>query len=157
MTSEEPFIYWSKRVGKNSNIFLMPKIRTMKMATPQLATNKIENVKNYMLPLGNFLRKTSLDEIPQFLSVLKGEMSIVGPRPALFNQYDLIDQRKNYKLDLLKPGITGLAQISGRDNLSIVKKVELDREYAKHQSFFFDLKIISFTVIKVLKIKNIRH
>ncbi len=151
------FIHWSKRVGKNNKIFLMPKIRTMKLSTPDVATHLLEKDDIYITKIGKILRKTSLDEIPQLYSILIGDMSFVGPRPALFNQYDLIDLRTKKKINLILPGITGLAQINGRDLLSIKEKVSYDNEYLIKRSFFFDIKIILITIIKIFTSKEIAH
>lgn len=152
-----PVIHWSKRVGKNNIIFNMPKFRTMKIDTPQMATHLIKDPDQYLTKFGKFLRKTSLDELPQLLSIIKGNMSFVGPRPALYNQYDLINFRKRKNIDQLMPGLTGWAQINGRDELSIKDKVQLDYYYFKNISLFFDL-IIMFKSINVLyKVKNVKH
>ena len=155
LTSEGPILYWSNRVGQNSVIFKMPKFRSMWVDTPAVATHLIEDYDKVLSPIGGFLRKTSLDELPQLFSVLKGEMSLVGPRPALYNQDNLIELRKEKGLDLLMPGITGWAQINGRDQLSISDKVALDFEYMKHKSFWLDLRIIFITLVKVIKRDNI--
>lgn len=150
-------IYMSKRSGQFSKIFLMPKFVTMKKNTPQVATHLLKNPEKYVTSFGKFLRKTSLDELPQLYSVLNGQMSIVGPRPALFNQNYLIKKRKFFKIDKLKPGITGYAQINGRDNISINEKIKLDYFYLKNKSMKLDLKIIIFTIGKIINIKNISH
>ena len=152
-----PIIYWSKRVGKKNKIFYMPKFRTMKKNTPELATHLLENPNKFILPFGNFFRKTSIDELPQFISVFFGKMSIVGPRPALYNQDDLIILRDKYKISDLKPGITGYAQINGRDNISIAEKVELERKYLSEKSLFVDIKIIFKTLIILYAGKNVKH
>lgn len=157
ITTKGSFLYWSKRVGKNGRIFEMPKIRTMKINTPQIATNLLKNPDTYLIPLGPFLRKFSLDELPQIWSILLGDMSFVGPRPALFNQENLIHFRKKYGIDKLTPGLTGWAQINGRDDISIEKKVKLDIYYLNNYSFFFDLKIMFLTFFKILKKDNIIH
>jgi O-antigen biosynthesis protein WbqP len=157
LTSKGPALHWSNRVGRHNDIFRMPKFRTMRIETPQVATHLLRNPKLYETPIGPFLRKTSLDEIPQLLNILKGDMSFVGPRPALFNQYDLIELRTKAKVHLLLPGLTGWAQINGRDELSIPKKVALDIEYLKKQSFIFDIKILWATALKVLKRDGISH
>jgi len=156
-TSEGPAIYWSTRVGKNNEHFEMPKFRTMQIGTPEVATHLLSKPTNYLTKIGYFLRKTSLDEIPQLWSVLKGDMSIVGPRPALFNQYDLIDLRTLKRIHQLTPGITGWAQVNGRDNLSNAKKVFFDEEYLKKKSLFFDLKILCLTIIKIIQKDGVRH
>jgi len=135
----------------------MPKFRSMKTNTPQVATNLLNNSEQYITNLGLFLRKTSLDELPQLWSIFKGDMSFVGPRPALFNQYDLINLREELEINSLMPGLTGWAQINGRDELSIQKKVAIDYSYKKNQSIFLDLKIIYLTLLKVVKMKDIRH
>lgn len=150
-------LHWSKRIGKNNEIFMMPKFRTMKNNTPQLATHLLKDAKSHLTFSGSFLRKTSLDELPQIFSVLIGNMTFVGPRPALFNQYDLIQERLKKGIHLLKPGITGLAQISGRDDLSIDEKVKFDYLYLSNKSIFFDIKIILLTLKKVIINKNISH
>lgn len=156
-TSEGPAIYWSIRVGKNNEHFEMPKFRTMQINTPEVASHLLSKPSNYITKIGYFLRKTSLDEIPQLWSVLKGDMSIVGPRPALFNQYDLIDLRTFKNIHQLTPGITGWAQVNGRDNLSNTKKVFFDEEYLKKKSFIFDLKILYLTFIKIIRREGIQH
>ena len=151
------FIHWSKRIGKNNKVFLMPKIRTMKLSTPDVATHLLKKEDTYITNIGKILRKTSLDEIPQLYSILLGDMSFVGPRPALFNQFDLINLRTKKKIHLLVPGITGLAQINGRDLLSIDEKVLYDNEYLIKRSFFFDIKIIIITIVKIFISKEITH
>ena len=159
-TSRGPALYWSNRVGRNNQIFAMPKFRSMIVGTPQVATHLMNNEKNsmsYLTRVGSFIRKTSLDELPQLWSVIKGDMSIVGPRPALFNQYDLIELRTKAGVHELKPGITGWAQINGRDEIPIPQKVDLDVYYLKHFTLFLDLKIIALTAIKVLMRDNITH
>ena len=150
ITNKGNAIYWSERVGKDNNIFHMPKFRTMKINTPQLATHLLKNPKKYYTKLGFFLRKTSLDELPQIYCVLKGEMSLVGPRPALFNQYDLIKLRDKYGISKFRPGVTGWAQVNGRDSLSINEKVIFDKYYIENKSLKFDLYICCLTLIKVL-------
>ena len=157
LTSPGPIIHWSKRIGKNNAFFLMPKIRTMKIDTPQLATHLMQNGKNYLTPIGSFLRKSSLDEIPQLWSVLIGDMNLVGPRPALFNQNDLVELRTKLGVQQLAPGITGWAQINGRDELPIPEKVKFDREYLEKRSVWFDIKILFLTAYKVLKRANVQH
>jgi O-antigen biosynthesis protein WbqP len=156
-TSKGPVIYWSDRIGKDSKIYRMPKFRSMKVNTPSLATHLLDNPDHYLTPIGTFLRKTSFDELPQIFSVLKGDMSFVGPRPALFNQKDLIYLRKEKGIDKILPGITGWAQINGRDELSISKKVVLDEEYLNRMSFLFDLKILWITFLNVLRVEGVRH
>jgi len=150
-------LFWSDRIGKNSTIFKMPKYRTMSTDAPLVATHLLNDSEHYVTKLGNFLRKTSLDELPQIFSIIKGDMSIVGPRPALFNQDDLISLRKKYKIDKLRPGITGWAQINGRDNVSIIEKVALEKEYLSLRSTIFDLKVIFSTLKIVLLKQNIKH
>ena len=157
LTSPGPILYWSNRVGKANTIFKMPKFRTMKPDTPPLATHLLTNPDQYLAPMGNFLRKHSLDELPQLFSVLKGDMSFVGPRPALFNQDDLVELRTQKGIHKLIPGITGWAQINGRDDLPIPLKVELDEYYLKHRSFLFDLRTLFLTFFNVLGSKGIKH
>lgn len=157
LTSKGPILYWSQRVGHNNEIFLMPKFRSMLVDTPQLATHLLQDPKSHLTSVGDFIRKSSLDELPQLLSVISGHMSFVGPRPALFNQNDLIELRTLVNVHTLKPGITGWAQINGRDEIPIPEKVKLDEYYLKHQSLFFDLKILFYTFFKVLMAKNVTH
>lgn len=160
LSSPGPILFWSNRVGVNNKIFKMPKFRSMRVGTPQLATHLINaqgNPDQFLTPVGNFIRKTSLDELPQLWSVLKGDMSIVGPRPALFNQQDLIALRTTEGVHRLKPGITGWAQINGRDEIPIPQKVALDAYYLAHQSLFLDIRIILLTTVKVLRRDNITH
>lgn len=157
LTSPGPVVYWSDRVGRNNKLFKMPKFRTMLLDTPAVATHLLSNPGQFLTPIGSFLRRSSLDELPQLWSILKGDMSFVGPRPALFNQDDLVLLRTRYGVDKIKPGLTGWAQINGRDELPIPKKVQLDVEYMKHQSFWFDLKIIFLTFLRVLKKDGIAH
>ena len=145
LSSKGSSIYWSDRIGKNNKIFKMPKFRTMRIETPTVATNLLNNPESHLSPIGGFLRASSLDELPQIFMVLKGHMSFVGPRPALYNQYDLIALRKEKGVDKLRPGITGWAQVNGRDELSISDKVSLDVEYLNRQSFWFDIKILWMT------------
>ncbi len=156
-TSKGPALYWSKRVGRGNSIFLMPKFRTMRIDTPVVATHLLGDPTRHLTPIGSFLRKTSLDELPQLWCILKGEMSIVGPRPALFNQDDLIAARTVENVHLLSPGLTGWAQINGRDELAIPDKVALDAEYLKRRSFLFDLRILAMTAIKVAGAAGIQH
>jgi O-antigen biosynthesis protein WbqP len=137
-TSRGQILYWSDRVGKNNKIFSMPKFRTMRIGTPEVATHLLDDPSSYLSPIGQFLRKNSLDELPQLWSIWNGDMSFVGPRPALFNQYDLIELRSKFGIDKLLPGLTGWAQINGRDDLAIPDKVNLDFEYLQKQSLFFD-------------------
>ena len=157
ITSKGSVLYWSERVGKTNKIFLMPKFRTMKINTPAVATHLLSNPDQYLTSIGSFLRKTSLDELPQLWSIIRGDMSFVGPRPALFNQADLIKLRTEKGVDHLLPGLTGWAQINGRDELSIPKKVALDVEYMHKRSFLFDLKIIFLTFVKVLCKEGVQH
>jgi len=157
LTSSGPAIYWSDRVGKNNQIFSMPKFRTMCIETPAVATHLLQDVEIYLTPFGSFLRRTSLDELPQLWSILRGVMSFVGPRPALFNQDDLIALRTQKGVHQLIPSITGWAQINGRDDLPIPVKVEYDEYYLKNQSFFFDLKILWKTFFKVIKKEGVVH
>jgi len=157
LTSPGPILYWSKRVGKREYIFEMPKFRSMRIDTPELATHLLSQPGMWLTPVGDFLRKSSLDELPQLWCIINGDMSFVGPRPALFNQADLISLRKQCGVDLLSPGLTGWAQVNGRDELSIEEKVKLDSEYLHLQSFWFDLKILRITFINVLKKKGVSH
>jgi O-antigen biosynthesis protein WbqP len=157
LTSKGPVLYWSDRVGKNNSIFKMPKFRTMRIDTPAVATHLLKDPDAYLTPIGSFLRKTSLDELPQLWSVLKGDMSFVGPRPALFNQDDLIALRTAKGVHRLIPGITGWAQINGRDDLPIPVKVEFDFYYLKHCSLIFDMKILFLTLLKVLHRDGVTH
>mgnify|MGYP006081635707 CR=1 FL=1 len=157
MTSKGPVLYWSERVGQNNAIFKMPKFRSMKVDTPVVATHLLADPKSVLTPVGEFLRKSSLDELPQLLCILKGDMSFVGPRPALFNQDDLISLRTKKGVHELVPGLTGWAQINGRDELPIPQKVDLDVEYLHHQSLSMDTKIIWQTFIKVLKKDGVSH
>lgn len=150
-TSKGPALYWSKRVGKDNCIFLMPKFRSMRTDTPQLATHMLTDSDKWITPIGHFLRVTSLDEIPQLYNILKGDMSFVGPRPALFNQDDLVELRTNCGVSAMKPGLTGWAQINGRDELAIPDKVKLDEYYLNNQSLWLDLKIMILTGFKVLR------
>jgi Sugar transferases involved in lipopolysaccharide synthesis len=157
LTSRGPVLYWSDRVGVDNKIFKMPKFRAMRIDTPAVATHLLENPNEYLTPIGPFLRKTSLDELPQLWSVLNGNMSFVGPRPALFNQDDLIALRTAKGVHRLIPGITGWAQINGRDELPIPVKVEFDVYYLKHRSMMFDIKILFLTLFKVLRSEGVKH
>ena len=157
LTSAGPALYWSDRVGRHNRIFKMPKFRSMRTDTPALATHLLVNPEQWLTPIGSFLRKSSLDELPQLWSILKGDMSFVGPRPALFNQYDLITLRTERGVHELLPGLTGWAQINGRDELPIPDKVQLDVEYLHKQSFIFDLKILFLTALKVLVRDGVSH
>ncbi|MFV8250666.1 sugar transferase [Bdellovibrio bacteriovorus] len=156
-TSKGPALHWSKRVGRNNEIFLMPKFRSMKLNTPQVATHLLADPKQYLTPIGGFIRKTSLDELPQLISVVKGDMSFVGPRPALFNQADLIELRTQFGVEKLRPGITGWAQVNGRDELPIPVKVDYDKFYLNNVSIGLDIKILFMTVFKVLKSDGVSH
>jgi O-antigen biosynthesis protein WbqP len=157
LTSRGPVLYWSDRIGRNNRLFKMPKFRSMLLDTPAVATHLLVNPDAYLTPIGSFLRKSSLDELPQLWSVLKGDMSLVGPRPALFNQHDLIELRTLHRVHELPPGLTGWAQINGRDELPIPQKVALDIEYLQKQSFLFDINILCLTVIKVLRRDSVLH
>jgi len=157
ITSKGSILYWSDRAGKNNKIFKMPKFRSMEIGTPAVATHLLDNPDSFLSPIGGFLRHSSLDELPQLFSVLKGDMSFVGPRPALYNQDDLIDLRTDKGVDKLLPGITGWAQVNGRDELSIPDKVALDTEYLNRQSFWFDMKILWMTFLKVIKRDGVSH
>jgi O-antigen biosynthesis protein WbqP len=157
ITSAGPILYWSERVGACNDIFKMPKFRTMRLGTPVVATHLLTNPSAHLTPVGNFLRMTSLDELPQILCIFQGKMSWVGPRPALFNQLDLITLRTDLGVHTLVPGITGWAQINGRDELDIPTKVQYDKEYLINQSIKLDIKIILLTILKVLLRKNIKH
>ena len=157
LTSKGPVLYWSDRVGKNNIIFKMPKFRSMRIDTPAVATHLLTNPEVYLTPIGNFLRKSSLDELPQLWNVINGDMSLVGPRPALFNQEDLIALRTQQGVQSLVPGITGWAQINGRDELPIPEKVKLDAEYLHKQSFVFDMIILWKTLVKVLAREGVTH
>ena len=157
MTSAGPALYWSDRVGRDNKIFKMPKFRSMQINTPAVATHLLKNPDTYLTPIGSFLRKSSLDELPQLWSILIGDMSFVGPRPALFNQHDLIELRTRNGVHALLPGLTGWAQINGRDELPIPQKVALDIEYLHKKTFFLDLKIIALTGLKVIIRDNVTH
>jgi O-antigen biosynthesis protein WbqP len=157
LTSSGPAWYWSDRVGKNNKLFKMPKYRTMRIDTPAVATHLLKNPDQYLTSIGGFLRTTSIDELPQLFSILKGDMSFVGPRPALFNQDDLIKFRTEKQVHLLTPGLTGWAQINGRDELPIPDKVAFDEYYLSHRSFLFDMKILLLTFVKVLRGEGVQH
>lgn len=157
LTSKGPVLYWSDRVGVDNSIFKMPKFRTMRVDTPAVATHLLHDPDSFVTPVGSFLRKFSLDELPQLFSVLSGSMSFVGPRPALFNQKDLIELRTGKGVQVLVPGITGWAQINGRDELPIPVKVEFDDYYLKNKSFLLDGKILFSTIFKVLKKEGVDH
>lgn len=156
-TSHGPALYWSQRVGRDNELFWMPKFRTMRTDTPVVATHLLTDASRHLTPIGGFLRKTSLDELPQLWCILKGDMSLVGPRPALYSQDDLISARTELGVDLLLPGLTGWAQVNGRDELEISQKVALDAEYLARQDFLFDLRILFMTVIRVVGAVGVRH
>ena len=151
LTSPGPAIHWSKRVGRGNRLFPMPKFRTMRIDAPQVATHLMTDPDRWLTPIGGFLRRSSLDELPQLFSVLAGRMSLVGPRPALFNQDDLIASRMRKGVDALRPGLTGWAQVNGRDELAVAEKVRLDEEYLNRRSLMFDLKVMMMTIAKVVK------
>lgn len=157
LTSRGPAIYWSNRVGANNVVFRMPKFRTMRVGTPIVATHLLQGAQRHLTPIGSFLRRSSLDELPQLWSILSGDMSFVGPRPALFNQDDLIALRTAEGVHSLRPGLTGWAQVNGRDELPISRKVQLDAEYLRRQSFWFDMRILWLTVLKVLRRDGVSH
>jgi len=157
LTSKGPALYWSDRVGQHNKLFQMPKFRSMLVGTPAVATHLLSDPSVYLTPIGSFLRKSSLDELPQLWSILKGDMSFVGPRPALFNQDDLVSLRTQYGVHVLVPGLTGWAQINGRDELPIPEKVKLDLEYLQQQSFWFDIRILWMTFLKVVKRDGVSH
>ena len=157
LTSQGSALYWSDRIGRHNKLFKMPKFRSMRVDTPAVATHLLDNPAQFLTPIGSFLRKSSLDELPQLWNILKGDMSFVGPRPALFNQYDLIALRTNYGVHQLTPGLTGWAQVNGRDELAIPDKVKLDVEYMNSQTLLFDLKIMIMTFLKVLHREGVNH
>ena len=157
MSSPGPILFWSKRIGRNNFLFKMPKFRSMRIDTPTVATPLLQNPDQWLTPIGAFLRRSSLDELPQLWCILKGDMSFVGPRPALFNQDDLIALRTDLGIDKLLPGLTGWAQVNGRDELPIPMKVELDYEYLQRRSFLFDFKILWMTALKVLARDGVSH
>ena len=157
LTSSGPVLYWSERVGRCNRVFRMPKFRSMRIDTPAVATHLLQNPDQWLTPIGSFLRKSSLDELPQLWSILKGDMSFVGPRPALFNQDDLIALRTEMGVHELVPGLTGWAQVNGRDELPIPQKVQLDVEYLQHRSLLFDMKILWMTALKVLARDGVSH
>lgn len=157
LTSEGPVLYWSDRIGRDNRVFRMPKFRSMRMETPAVATHLLSNAQSHLTPIGSFLRKTSLDELPQLWSILKGDMSFVGPRPALFNQEDLVALRTEKGVHRLAPGLTGWAQVNGRDELPIPQKVAFDEEYLHRQSLGFDLFILLRTFVKVLRRDGVSH
>ena len=157
LTSRGPALYWSDRVGRDNKIFKMPKFRSMRVGTPAVATHLLADPKAYLTPIGSFLRKSSLDELPQLWSILVGDMSFVGPRPALFNQDDLIALRTQRGVHQLVPGLTGWAQVNGRDELPIPENVKLDEEYLRRQSLWFDVRILWLTFVKVLRSDGVSH
>ena len=157
LSSAGPAIYWSRRAGRQGQFFMMPKFRTMRINTPEVATDKLGDTSTFITPVGSLLRRTSLDELPQIYSVLCGDMSIVGPRPALHNQHELIARRAELGIDQLKPGVTGWAQINGRDEIALQDKLRFDQEYLARQSLFFDLKIILLTVVVVVRSRGVSH
>lgn len=157
LTSPGPALYWSERVGRDNGVFLMPKFRTMRVGAPTVATHLLNDASLLLTPIGGFLRRTSLDELPQLWSVVRGDMTFVGPRPALFNQDDLVALRTAAGVHRLKPGITGWAQVRGRDSLTIPQKVALDKEYLAHRSFLFDVQILARTVIKLFGDRTVSH
>jgi O-antigen biosynthesis protein WbqP len=157
VTSRGPILYWSERVGRDNHSFNMPKFRSMRVGTPPLATHLLTDASHHLTPVGSFIRRTSLDELPQLWSILRGDMSFVGPRPALFNQRDLIALRTERGIHALVPGLTGWAQINGRDDLPIPVKVEFDAEYLRRQSFLFDLQILGATALRVLRRQGVSH
>ena len=157
LTSKGLVLYWSDRIGRGNKVFKMPKFRSMQLGTPVTATHLLGNPQEYLTPIGSFLRRTSLDELPQLWSILIGDMSLVGPRPALFNQQDLIQLRTKYGVHLLLPGLTGWAQVNGRDELSIQDKVALDVYYLENQFFWLDIKILWMTLIKVVRREGVSH
>ena len=157
LTSPGPVLYWSDRVGRHNKIFKMPKFRSMRVGTPAVATHLLADPTTYLTPIGSFLRKSSLDELPQLWSILTGEMSFVGPRPALFNQHDLVELRTRFGVHELVPGLTGWAQINGRDELPIPDKVKLDVAYLQQQSLWFDIRILWLTFVKVIRRDGVAH
>jgi len=157
LTSPGPAVYWSDRIGRNNRLFKMPKFRSMRIDTPAVATHLLSNPEQWLTPIGSFLRRSSLDELPQLWSILKGDMSFVGPRPALYNQNDLIELRTQAGVHTLQPGLTGWAQINGRDELPIPVKVKFDIEYMQRKSFLFDLYILWMTFLKVIHRDGVTH
>ena len=157
LSSPGPILYWSERVGRNNKIFRMPKFRTMRVNTPLLPTHLLQNANTFITPIGSFLRKTSLDELPQLYCIIIGHMSLVGPRPALQNQRDLIDARTALRIHTLTPGLTGWAQVNGRDELPLDQKVKYDKEYLDQKSFLMDLKILLMTAWKVVRVEDVTH
>ncbi|WP_275270499.1 sugar transferase [Limnobacter sp. P1] len=157
VTSKGPVLYWSDRVGIHNQIFKMPKFRSMRVGTPAVATHLLSDPHSHLTPIGSFIRRTSLDELPQLWSILKGDMSFVGPRPALFNQHDLIELRTEKGVHHIPPGLTGWAQVNGRDDIPIPRKVQLDYEYLQKQSLLFDIQILWLTFLKVIKRDGVSH
>ncbi len=157
LTSAGPVLYWSERVGRHNQLFKMPKFRSMRLGTPAIATHLLADPKSHLTPIGSFLRKSSLDELPQLWSILMGDMSFVGPRPALFNQHDLIELRIRKGVHTLVPGLTGWAQVNGRDELLIPQKVALDAEYLQRQGFWFDIQILWLTFLKAVRCDGVSH
>jgi O-antigen biosynthesis protein WbqP len=157
VTSPGPALYWSPRVGRNNRVFNMPKFRSMRVGTPVVATHLLSNPDSYLTPIGSFLRKSSLDELPQLWCVLKGDMSLVGPRPALYNQHDLIQMRTEAGVDKIRPGVTGWAQVNGRDELPIPQKVRFDAFYMTQYNLGLDIKILAMTVLKVVRRDGVAH
>jgi O-antigen biosynthesis protein WbqP len=157
LTSRGPALYWSDRIGRGNSVFRMPKFRSMRIDTPVVATHLLESPDRWLTPIGGFLRSTSLDELPQLWSIFTGRMSLVGPRPALHNQHDLIELRTQRGVHVLRPGLTGWAQVNGRDEIPIAQKVELDAYYLEHRSFGFDLKILALTFVKVARREGVAH
>lgn len=157
VTSKGPVLYWSDRVGIHNQIFKMPKFRSMRVGTPAVATHLLSDPHSHLTPIGSFIRRTSLDELPQLWSILKGDMSFVGPRPALFNQHDLIELRTEKGVHHVLPGLTGWAQVNGRDDIPIPRKVQLDYEYLQKQSLLFDIQILWLTFLKVIKRDGVSH
>lgn len=156
-TSRGPVLYWSDRVGQNNQIFSMPKLRTMRVDTPVVATHLLTNPEQFLSPIGGFLRKSSLDELPQLWCIVRGDMSVVGPRPALFNQHNLIEMRTTCGVHTVRPGLTGWAQVNGRDELPLPEKVKFDQDYLHLQSLSFDVKVILLTFLKVVRRDGIVH
>jgi O-antigen biosynthesis protein WbqP len=157
LTSSGPILHWSSRVGRNNQLFRMPKFRSMRLDTPSIATHLLHNPDQWLIPFGSFLRKSSLDELPQLWCIIKGDMSFVGPRPALYNQYDLIALRTEKGVHQLVPGLTGWAQVNGRDELPLIMKVQFDTEYLRRRSLLFDLKILWLTFLKVFMRDGVSH
>ena len=157
ISSPGPILYWSERVGQNNKVFSMPKFRTMRVNTPLLPTHLLNNANAFITPIGSFIRRSSLDELPQLFCILKGQMSLVGPRPVLCNQQDLIDARTALSVHTLVPGLTGWAQVNGRDELPLDLKVKYDKEYLDQKSFLMDLKILVLTVWKVVRVEDVTH